>query len=150
MKQGGTFMRLRPEDWGRFHAYPRLVEYIVETPHTHQAPPCSRLIMYLRFAKIVFDMSKQIDSLSEPANAPGPRLADQYDYREQQVADLIATRDPDLLGMLVPQHLSSDMSTISQVYARTVVGSEDDANCDLILSTFRRAGFRVPAAGTCR
>jgi len=144
-------MRLTGDDWGRLRANPRLVTYLVERPANSQlAAPCARLILYWNFAKANLEMLKKIDALRRPSTFPGAGFADQFSYREDQVALFIENGDIDFRGMLTAQHLASELGAISHVYARTVVGSEDDPSCDPMLDTFRQAGFQVPRAGTCR
>jgi hypothetical protein len=147
---GGNVMRLTADDLGRLRANPRLVQYLVESPTgSSSQSPCARLILYWKFAKNSLEMIQKIDALPRPSGYRGPRLADRFDYREDQVAAVIENSDIDFRGMLTVQHLISEINAISHVYARTVVGSENDPNCDLILDTLRMAGFQVPRAGVC-
>jgi hypothetical protein len=143
-------MRLTPEDWGRFRAYPRLVDYLTETTRHPSAAPCARLILYRNYAVNTLEFCQRIDALSHPSNFPGPKFGDQHTFQEKQIADLIESRDPDFLGMLAAARLTTEQNIISHVYARTVLGNESDPNCDQILNAFRQAGFRVPRVGTCR
>jgi hypothetical protein len=147
-------MILTRDDWGRLHATPRLVEYLVESPpHAISPVPCRRLILYLTYAKYHLAILKSMDGLSPPLNVPGPKLADELDFRTDQVASFIENYDIDLRGMLDAQpHMTweSDHSAISHVYARTVVGSENDVNCDQILASLRQGGLHVPQAGICQ
>jgi len=141
-------MRLTGDDWGRLHANPRLVTYLVE-PTSSNPSPCARLILYWNYAKNYLELAQNIDRLSNPANQPGAGLADQYGFREDEVASVIERTDVDFRGMLAAQRLTAELSAISHVYARVVVGSENDPNCARILDAFRRAGFHVPQSGTC-
>jgi hypothetical protein len=146
----GDRMTLTGDDWGRLRATPRLVSYLVESPPRSPSPaPCARLILYWKFAKTNLDMLQKIDSLPRPSNFRGPRLADQLPYREDQVALVIENCDIDLRSMLAAQNLTSELTAISHVYARTVVGSENDPNCDQILTSLQQGGLQVPRAGTC-
>lgn len=143
-------MQLTGDDWGRLRATPRLVEYLVEIPPRAQArTPCARLIWYWNIAKKRLVMLQGIDALGSPSNFQGPRLAEQLPYREDGVASDIQNCDVDLRGMLVAQHLESELNEIVRVYARMVVGNEADPNCDQILASLRQAGFQVPRAGIC-
>jgi hypothetical protein len=147
---GGNVMRLTGDDLGRLRANPRLVSYLVESPTgSSSQSPCARLILYWSIAKTSLEMNQKVDSLRRPSSYQGPRLVDQYGYREDQVAAIIENSDLDFRGMLTAQHLISEINAISHVYARTVVGSENDTNCDLILNTLRIAGFQVPRPGIC-
>lgn len=141
-------MRLTGDDWGRLHANPRLVAYLVE-PTTNKQSPCARLILYWNYAKSYLEMAQKIDRLSHPAS-PGAGLADQFSYREDQVASVIERTDVDFRGMLAAQRLTSELNAISHVYARTIVGSENDPDCEQMLEAFRHSGFQVPRMGTCR
>jgi len=141
-------MHLTGPDWGRLLATRRLVDYVVENPS--RRPPCARLVLYLGFAKQILEMARNIDRLPRPSNFQGPRLADQIDYRDNQTALVIQNCDLDLQGMLAAQNLGSELDAIAHVYARMVVGSEDDQNCEGILDSLRRGGLRVPPPGTCR
>jgi hypothetical protein len=143
-------VRLTGDDLGRLHANTRLVDYLVDPPHGKPSPPCSRLLLYWGFAKAQLEMLQNVDNLRSPSNFPGPKLVDQFGYREDQVAYIIENTDIDFRGMLAAQHLSSEQNAISHVYARTVVGSENDKDCETILEALRQAGFRVPRPGTCR
>jgi len=144
-------MILTRDDWGRLRATPRLVEYLVEAPPDATTPiPCRRLILYLTYCKSYLTILKGMDSLSPPLNIPGPKLADELNFRTDQVASFIENYDIDLRGMLEAQRLTSEQSAISHVYARTVVGSEDDKNCDQILASLRQGGLHVPQAGICQ
>lgn len=144
-------MHLSDSDWQMFHAYPRLVEYLTETTRNMRTTHCARLKLYLTFARIILAMCNEIQVLAKPSNYQRPNSTDQRNYQEKQVAELIATHDPDFYGMALGQHLSTQQQLdVSYTYARTVVGSENDPNCDLILDVFRQAGFSVPASAACR
>jgi hypothetical protein len=49
-------MRLTPEDWGRYRAYPILVDCLIETTR-YKGSPCARLILYLNYARITLEGS---------------------------------------------------------------------------------------------
>jgi hypothetical protein len=142
-------MRLTADDWGRLHANPRLVTYLVEPIPSNQSP-CARLIKHWNYAKYHLELAKRVDLINPVL--PGAGLSDQLSFREDQVALTIELTDVDFRGMLAALRppLTSELSAISHVYARVVVGSENDRNCDQILDAFRRSGFQVPRGGTCR
>jgi hypothetical protein len=94
-------------------------------------------------------MLRSIDGLNR-SRPPGAGLVDQFNYREDRVASVIEQTDIDFRGMLTALHLASELTEISHVYARAVVGSEGDPNCEQILDAFRREHFQVPNVGTCR
>jgi hypothetical protein len=142
-------MRLTGDDLGRLHAKPRLVAYLFEpVPNPGYPPHCARLISYWKIAINQLEMLRHIDGLGYPSNVQGPRLSEQSAYREDDVALLIENFDTELRGMLLAQQMPSDaeLSAVAHVYARIVLGSESDPNCDQILTSLRQAGFRVPGA----
>jgi hypothetical protein len=141
-------MRLTGDDWGRLHTNPRLVSYLVEPTATNKST-CARLVLYWNYAKLHLEMARGVDRLSHKL-LPGAGLADQFNYREDQVASVIERTDVDFRGMLAAQSLTSELTAISHVYARAVVGSENDPDCEQILDAFRREHFQVPRLGTCR
>jgi hypothetical protein len=144
-------MQLDGDDWGRLIATPRLVQYLIEPPPNVQPPkPCVRLVLYLGFAKATQEMLQKIDKSRNPSYYQSAGLVNQLEYRIDQVALFIQSYDPQLRSMLLAQKLDSDseLHAIAHVYARIVVGSENDPNCDQILASLRQAGLDVP--GTCR
>jgi hypothetical protein len=58
--------------------------------------------------------------------------------------------DPDLYGMLDAQGLGDKVRDACHLYARMVIGHENDTDCGKILQELKGAGFRVASSGTCR
>jgi len=144
-------MRLTGEDVGRLRTKPRLISYLTEAPPKSNPPcPCGRLLYYLLIAKETLNHFQVVDGIRPPSNFPSGQGLVNETSREYVVARHIIERDPDLLGMLItPPDMSSDLDRISHVYARMVLGSETDPNCETIVASLRRLGFSVPAPGTC-
>ena len=71
--------------------------------------------------------------------------------RETLIADMIQGGDIDLAGMLAPldmQYLG--LPRVCWIYARVVMGHEDQADCREILIELRSKGFVVPECpGQC-
>ena len=76
-----------------------------------------------------------------------PDVTDSLGTREEITALVIEEKDEDLYSMLAGQQLSSDADTkaICGVYARLVMGHENDDNCDKIIDALIREGFSVHA-----
>ena len=149
-------MQLTREDLGKLQAKPRLLEYLVEKPKQplhmsiEEPPvPCARLKRYRKVAKNVMDMLAGIDQLSH-GPSPYRGLANDQLVRESYTADLIRRSDRDLPGMLMVAKIAeSETPAICQLYARVVMGHENDQDCDQIVDELIRLGFSI-RAGTCR
>jgi hypothetical protein len=96
-------------------------------------------------------MCEDIDQLAAPRDGypPSHGFAADLHYRETQTADLIQKRDIDLRGLLEALNAAQEIETVCRVYARMVLGHEDDESNESILAGLRDAGFDVPAPGTC-
>jgi hypothetical protein len=139
---------LTEEDWGRLRAKPRLVDYLIEKPPHGRR--CARLILYQKVAKNVMDALKGTDDLlHRPSYYRG--LADDQYGRESQTAGMILKADGGLRGMFVAQNImDSETQVYCQLFARLVIGHENEPTCDTILDELRAEHFPVPDAGTCR
>ena len=63
---------------------------------------------------------------------------------------MILRSDPDLPGMLMAQNIMESENTgYCQIYARLVLGHENERDCDEIVKELIGEGFKV-GDGTCR
>lgn len=140
---------LRSEDYGLLKARRRLVTYLIEVP-VSGGRPCARLTHYRRVAWKVWQMLRDTDELasSEP-NSPTNVLVDDLLLREELIVKLIRSTDLDIQGMVDAQKWNTPLDEICGLYARLVMGHENDLNCDRILEHLRLHGLKVPAPGTC-
>jgi hypothetical protein len=130
------------KDLGDLRAYPpRVIEYIVE-------PPCHRLKHYWQIAVSFRDHCRAIDRLRSTDVTAG--LADSLIFRENHIAFCIPFIDPDLRGMVEGAHLTSEFDRICHIYARIVLGHEDDPDCSKIVAALLKLGFKVSDPSACK
>lgn len=132
---------LDEKDLGDLRAYPpRVIEYVVE-------PPCLRLKHYWQIAVSFRNHCRMIDRLRSSDVTVG--LADNMTFREDHIAYYIPYIDPDIRGMVDAAHLTSDFDRICHIYARIVLGHEDDPDCSKIVAVLLKLGFKVKDPSAC-
>jgi hypothetical protein len=134
---------MKARDKGFLKAKPRLVSYLVEPT---KDGPCGHLNLYRNIALKTMALFQRTDSGSSK-----PDVTDSLSTREAITALVIEEKDEDLYSMLAGQQLSSDADTKAtcEVYARLVMGHENDDNCDKIIDALIREGFSIHATA-CR
>jgi hypothetical protein len=148
-------MMLQSDDWQTLKARKRLVTYLIEKT---KAGHCGHLILYRRLAKIVLNMFQDTDRSANPFNGLRRGFADDPDFHELMLAQLIKKTDLDLRRMIEAEKIDFDNKSmdICKLYARLVIGHEDDLDCDTILKEIRvglqqlQAEVSVPFDETCR
>ncbi|MGH6857527.1 MAG: hypothetical protein ACRECP_07795 [Methylocella sp.] len=158
---------LNSSDAGILRAKPNLVKHLLEpklVKHVlgpnKEYPHCFRLIHYRTIAKNVLEMCKENDASAAkgPGFISGQGLAENYKYRELEIARCIQITDPDLFGMLKAEKMlkSETMEMdddkpepMCMLYARLMIGHENDPNCSAILDEWRQGELPIPPGEIC-
>jgi hypothetical protein len=132
-------------DYGIFKANDELLNYLLQKS---AKGPCKHLLLYLTFAKGVLAGAKTVDDRRTTITAGTyvKPFVENASYKENAIAAMIEIGDEDLPGLL---KMKLEQSAVSHLYARLVLGHENDENCDKVLDELIRADISVRASA-CR
>jgi hypothetical protein len=136
------FGGLTMEDLEILKARPQLVDYLFEKR-------CDRLIVYQEFAKSIIEMLKKTDRLAGGPSNRWPLVDDKQWSYQTYLADAIRLGDADLRRMLLAENIPNSETVIPLIYARLVVGHENDQTVDQVVNELRRVDVPLRAE-TCR
>lgn len=117
---GSMAHQLRDSDLNMLDVHKRLVAYLNETPQGGRR--CGRLRWYLDIASLCLHLLEDVDDSAPRApNQPFRRISEDPEKLEQLIAEFIAAKDRDLLGMLHAQGLGNEKTRVCSIYARMVM-----------------------------
>jgi hypothetical protein len=142
---------LTEEDKVLLNENPRLVECLFDKI---AKGPCDRLIVHRAAATNVLNMHHGIAGIAIQRLDNPPTLSradDVQAYRRvPEVASMIKIYDPNLVIILEAQGKAYiEAPRMCELYARLVIGHENDRNCDQILHELKQVGLPTTSAGTC-
>ena len=107
------------------------------------------LILYLSFANGVLTGAKTVDDHRTTifGNTNTKRFVENPSYKENAIAAMIEIGDEDLPGLI--KVVKMEQNAVSHLYARLVLGHENDQNGDKIMDELKGADISVHASA-CR
>jgi hypothetical protein len=104
----------------------------------------------MSIAREMLDLHRKMDGLPK-LPYPSNSFADDQALLVSDAADWIQRIDSGLGRRIVALKIGwADKKRVCELYARLVIGHEDDPNCDQILTELKRVSARLKLPGTCR
>lgn len=126
---------LKSDDLDILRAHPKILSYLFEKVNY---TPCARLIFYRFIAQKMNQTSEEVQGRSISKRHSTQKLSADTELQELMIANFIMRMNDDLGGRLVAIGMGeADKDRICKLFARLVIGHENDKDCGIIIAQLK-------------